>query len=126
YQRALQGMVESVDQELRNRSFREVSGSCGLRFTHRRPISLVDAGSGHNPGPPPWPTWFGHCELGGSNLSRYRDPMALAQVLVVDDEPSILTTLKTALTLEGYAVDVAGGVALAAERTQKKAYDVIL
>ncbi len=52
--------------------------------------------------------------------------MALAQVLVVDDEPSILTTLKTALTLEGYAVDVAGGVALAAERTQKKAYDVIL
>src|SRR6187551_3527875 len=52
--------------------------------------------------------------------------MAVAQVLVVDDEPSILTTLKTALRLEGYAVDVAGGVQLAEERATKKSYDLIL
>ncbi|MGZ3475884.1 MAG: sigma 54-interacting transcriptional regulator, partial [Polyangiales bacterium] len=33
--------------------------------------------------------------------------MANAHLLVVDDEPNILTTLSTALRLEGYAVDVA-------------------
>ena len=48
------------------------------------------------------------------------------QVLVVDDEPSILNTLKKALSLEGYAVDVAGGVKLAEERIGKKSYDAIL
>lgn len=48
------------------------------------------------------------------------------QVLVVDDEPSILSTLKTALSLEGYAVDVAGGMALAEERLKKKSYDALL
>lgn len=52
--------------------------------------------------------------------------MPAAQVLVVDDEPSILTTLKTALRLEGYSADVAGGVRLAEERASKKSYDVIL
>jgi DNA-binding NtrC family response regulator len=49
-----------------------------------------------------------------------------ARVLVVDDEPAILTTLKKALSLEGYAVDVAGGVALAKERFAKQSYDVAL
>jgi DNA-binding response OmpR family regulator len=34
--------------------------------------------------------------------------MPRAHVLVVDDEPSILTTLQKALSVEGYAVDVAG------------------
>jgi DNA-binding NtrC family response regulator len=52
--------------------------------------------------------------------------MARGTVLVVDDEPSILGTLKKALTLEGYAVDVAGGIALAGERLAKKDYDVVL
>jgi DNA-binding NtrC family response regulator len=52
--------------------------------------------------------------------------MPLAQVLVVDDEPSILATLKAALTLEGYAVDVAGGVGVANERIHKRSYDLIL
>jgi len=47
-------------------------------------------------------------------------------VLVVDDEPSILGTLKKALSLEGYSVDVAGGVAIADERLAKKGYDVVL
>jgi DNA-binding NtrC family response regulator len=52
--------------------------------------------------------------------------MPRAEVLVVDDEPAILTTLKKALSLEGYAVDVAGGVGVASERVRKKSYDVIL
>jgi DNA-binding NtrC family response regulator len=52
--------------------------------------------------------------------------MPLGQVLVVDDEPAILSTLKKALTLEGYSVDVAGGISIAEERLAKKAYDVLL
>jgi DNA-binding NtrC family response regulator len=52
--------------------------------------------------------------------------MARGQVLVVDDEPSILSTLKKALSLEGYAVDVSGGVRLAEERIAKKSYDALL
>jgi two-component system, NtrC family, nitrogen regulation response regulator NtrX len=47
-------------------------------------------------------------------------------VLVVDDEAAILSTLKKALTLEGYAVDVAGGVGLAEERIRRGNYDVVL
>jgi DNA-binding NtrC family response regulator len=52
--------------------------------------------------------------------------MPRGQILVVDDEPSILNTLKKALSLEGYSVDVAGGVGLAEERLGKKSYDVLL
>jgi DNA-binding NtrC family response regulator len=52
--------------------------------------------------------------------------MARGTILVVDDEPSILNTLKKALTLEDYSVDVAGGVGLALERLGKKSYDVVL
>jgi DNA-binding NtrC family response regulator len=52
--------------------------------------------------------------------------MARAHVLVVDDEPAILNTLKKALSLEGYVVDVAGGIQLAEERINKRCYDVVL
>jgi DNA-binding NtrC family response regulator len=52
--------------------------------------------------------------------------MSRAQLLVVDDEPSILTTLQKALTLEGYAVDVAGGVRVAEEKIRKRAYDLCI
>ncbi len=52
--------------------------------------------------------------------------MPRGHVLVVDDEPSILNTLKKALSLEGYAVDVAGGVGVAEERLGKRSYDVLL
>jgi DNA-binding NtrC family response regulator len=52
--------------------------------------------------------------------------MARAHLLVVDDEPSILTTLQKALTLEGYAVDVAGGVKVAEEKLKKRSYDLCL
>ena len=47
-------------------------------------------------------------------------------VLVLDDEPAILTTLQKALTLEGYAVDVAGGVGVAEEKLARRSYDLAL
>ncbi len=52
--------------------------------------------------------------------------MARAHILVVDDELSILTTLQKALSLEGYGVDVAGGVRIAEEKLKKRTYDVCL
>jgi DNA-binding NtrC family response regulator len=52
--------------------------------------------------------------------------MPRGHVLVVDDETSILNTLKKALSLEGYQVDLAGGIALAEERIAKQSYDVVL
>ena len=52
--------------------------------------------------------------------------MPHAHLLVVDDEPSILTTLQKALTLEGYSVDVAGGVKVADEKLRKRSYDLCL
>ena len=45
---------------------------------------------------------------------------------MLDDEPSILTTLQKALALEGYTVDVAGGIAIAEEKLAKKSYDIAL
>jgi DNA-binding NtrC family response regulator len=52
--------------------------------------------------------------------------MARAHLLVVDDEPSILTTLQKALQLEGYAVDVAGGMKVAEDKIKKRSYDLCL
>lgn len=52
--------------------------------------------------------------------------MPSGQLLVVDDEPSILGTLKKALSLEGYRVDVAGGAKLADSRVQSGAYDLVM
>jgi DNA-binding NtrC family response regulator len=52
--------------------------------------------------------------------------MARGHLLVVDDETAILSTLKKALSLEGYAVDVAGGIAVAEEKIRRGNYDVVL
>ncbi len=52
--------------------------------------------------------------------------MPRGHVLVLDDEPAILTTLQKALTLEGYAVDVAGGIKIAEEKLAKKTFDIAL
>ncbi|MFO0617794.1 MAG: sigma-54 dependent transcriptional regulator [Polyangiaceae bacterium] len=52
--------------------------------------------------------------------------MPRGHVLVVDDERSILTTLQKALSLEGYTVDVAGGVRVAEEKLAKVAFDLAL
>ena len=52
--------------------------------------------------------------------------MSRAHILVVDDEPAILTTLQKTLTLEGYGVDVAGGIRIAEEKLKKRSYDLCL
>jgi DNA-binding NtrC family response regulator len=52
--------------------------------------------------------------------------MSRGHILVVDDETSILTTLKKTLSLEGYSVDVAGGFKVATEKLQNCAYDLAL
>ena len=52
--------------------------------------------------------------------------MSRGHILVVDDEVSILQTLKKVLSLEGYSVDVAGGFAVAREKLDKFSYDLAL
>ncbi len=52
--------------------------------------------------------------------------MPRGHILVLDDEPSILTTLHKALSLEGHIVDVAGGVGVAEDKIQKRSYDIAL
>jgi DNA-binding NtrC family response regulator len=52
--------------------------------------------------------------------------MAKANVLIVDDEKNILSTLQRALKIEDYEADVAGSAAIALEKTGTKAYDAIL
>ncbi len=52
--------------------------------------------------------------------------MSRGHILVVDDEVSILQTLKKVLSLEGYSVDVAGGFAVASHKLDKCSYDLAL
>lgn len=52
--------------------------------------------------------------------------MTSPRVLVVDDEPKVLSTLQMALRVEGYEVDVAGGVGVAAEKAKREPYDAAL
>ncbi|MBM4357641.1 MAG: sigma-54-dependent Fis family transcriptional regulator [Deltaproteobacteria bacterium] len=52
--------------------------------------------------------------------------MSRGYILVVDDEVSILQTLRRALVLEGYDVHVAGGFGLASEKLDRHAYDLVL
>src|SRR4051812_46456014 len=50
----------------------------------------------------------------------------MAKILIVDDEPNILSTLRRALELEGYGVEVAGAGRLALEKLRALAFDVVL
>ncbi len=52
--------------------------------------------------------------------------MAQPTILIVDDEPHILSTLKRALELEGYRAVVAGSGALALERAAQEAPELAL
>src|SRR5262245_42233813 len=47
----------------------------------------------------------------------------MPRLLLVDDEPNILSTLRRALELEGYAVEVAGAGRIALERLRATAFD---
>src|SRR5262245_38063991 len=52
--------------------------------------------------------------------------MPRGHLLVVDDEASILSTLKRALSLEGYSVDVAGGISVAEDKLERGSFDLVL
>ena len=52
--------------------------------------------------------------------------MTAATILVVDDEPNILTSISRALELEGYAVEVAGSAEIALEKLGASQFDALL
>jgi DNA-binding NtrC family response regulator len=52
--------------------------------------------------------------------------MAKPALLVVDDEPNILSTLRRALELEGYAVEVAGSGRVALDKLKGAGFDAVL
>ena len=52
--------------------------------------------------------------------------MARSTILVIDDEPNILTTVRRSLELEGYAVEVAGGAAAGLAKLVEHDIDLVL
>ena len=52
--------------------------------------------------------------------------MPKTTLLIVDDEPNILSTLRRALEIEGYGVEVAGGGRIALEKLADKDFDLVL
>ncbi|HEX5063825.1 MAG TPA: sigma-54 dependent transcriptional regulator [Kofleriaceae bacterium] len=52
--------------------------------------------------------------------------MARSTILVIDDEPNILTTVRRSLELEGYAVEVAGGGAAGLAKLVEHDIDLVL
>ena len=52
--------------------------------------------------------------------------MPAATVLVVDDEPNILSSIARALRLEGYEAEVAGTAEIALEKLREQSFDAIL
>src|SRR5690242_2095628 len=53
-------------------------------------------------------------------------PSARATLLLVDDEPNILATLRRALELEGYGAEVAGNGRTALEKLAARPFDLVL
>jgi DNA-binding NtrC family response regulator len=51
--------------------------------------------------------------------------MARTTLLIVDDEPNILSTLRRALEIEGYVVEVAGSGRIALEKLGERAVDLV-
>ena len=52
--------------------------------------------------------------------------MPRTTLLIVDDEPNILSTLRRALEMEGYGVDVAGSGKIAVEKIAERDVDLVL
>ena len=52
--------------------------------------------------------------------------MPRSTILVIDDEPNILTTVRRALEIEGYSVEVAGGGALGLAKLVEHEIDLVL
>lgn len=80
-----------------------------------------------NPTSPLEAEWANTVSDGGAwSASGSVRRMSRARVLVVDDEPAILATLKKALSLEGYGVEVAGGVTLGFEKAKRDSFDAVV
>src|SRR6266571_3154147 len=52
--------------------------------------------------------------------------MARHQLLLIDDEPNILTTLRRALEIEGYGVEVAGSGKVGLDKLGEREFDLVL
>ncbi len=52
--------------------------------------------------------------------------MPRSTILIIDDEPNILTTVRRALEIEGFAVEVAGGGALGLAKLAEREIDLVL
>ena len=52
--------------------------------------------------------------------------MPAATILVVDDEPNILSSIARALELEGYGAEVAGSAEIALEKVAQQSFDALL
>src|SRR5436305_3378119 len=50
----------------------------------------------------------------------------MARLLIVDDEPNILSTLRRALELEGHTVEVAGSGRVALDKLRAQPFDAML
>lgn len=68
--------------------------------------------------------WIPRSATSGRTLvSDRRPPLG---ILVVDDEPTIVTLLATMLSADGYEVDTAGNGVIALEKLREGTYDLIL
>ncbi len=65
-------------------------------------------------------------EMQAKQAQAPTDTPAIARVLVVDDESTILELINRLLTRQGYDVDTVGNGAQAVERVAQKDYDVVL
>src|SRR5215831_15409994 len=52
--------------------------------------------------------------------------MARPALLLIDDEPNILSTLRRALEIEGYAVEVAGSGRIGLEKLGSRDFDLVM
>ena len=52
--------------------------------------------------------------------------MPRSTILVIDDEPNILKTVKTSLEVDDYAVEVAGNGALGLQKLAEREIDMVL
>jgi DNA-binding NtrC family response regulator len=56
----------------------------------------------------------------------FLQPMPRSTLLVIDDEPNILTSVRRAMELEGFGVEVAGSAALGLEKLGERDIDLVL
>jgi CheY-like chemotaxis protein len=61
-----------------------------------------------------------------SHAPEMQPPVRQKHILILDDEPEVVATLAELLSIDGHLVDTATTVAMALDKLQKHAYDLIL